>query len=149
MILDKMARTPEFNIIVFSFLLNFAWEVLVTPFYADKTANINAIIWNRLHCTGGDVAITLGCFWLVSLIFRTRAWPLDLTKKRLLLFMALGITYTVFSEMTNVRIIGSWDYSDLMPVIPYIRVGVVPLIQWIIVPPLLILIVRRQSTCVP
>jgi hypothetical protein len=146
LILNKIVRTPELNIIFFSFLLNFSWEVLATPFYLDQTVKIDTIIWNRLHCTGGDVMIALGCFWLVSLVFRTRASPLSLTKKRLLLFMALGVIYTVFSEMANVRLIESWGYSSLMPVIPYIRVGVVPLIQWIIVPPILILIVKRQLT---
>lgn len=83
LILDKIVRTPELNIVFFSFLLNFAWEVLVTPFYVDKTANINAIIWNRLHCTAGDVMIALGCYLLVSLVFRTRAWRRTLYAGRL------------------------------------------------------------------
>jgi len=142
--LKKLTSLPELNIAFFSFLLNFTWEVLQTPFFIDISDKINTIIWYRFHCTLGDVVISLGCFWLVALISKSRTWILNPTKAKLLLFVAFGVSYTVFSEIKNVSLYKLWDYSDLMPVIPYIDVGIVPLIQWIIIPPLLVLIVRRQ-----
>jgi hypothetical protein len=135
---------PELNIAFFSFLLNFVWEALQTPFFADISDKINTIIWYRFHCTLGDVVITLGCFWLVALITKSRSWFLNPTKNRLLMFVAFGVSYTIFSEIKNVSLNKLWGYSELMPVIPFIEVGIIPLIQWIIVPPLLIFIVRRQ-----
>jgi hypothetical protein len=135
---------PELNIVFFSFLLNFVWEALQTPFFVDISDQINTIIWYRFHCTLGDVVITLGSFWLVALISKTRTWFLNPTKGKLLLFVAFGVSYTIFSEIKNVSWNKLWGYSDLMPVIPSIEVGIIPLIQWIIVPPLLIFIVRRQ-----
>jgi hypothetical protein len=60
------------------------------------------------------------------------------------LFTAFGIGYTIFSEIKSVTIKDFWGYSDLMPVIPFIGVGVVPLIQWIVIPPLIVFFVRRQ-----
>ena len=142
--LKKATSIPELNIAFFSFLLNFAWEVLQTPFFVDITDEINTIVWYRFHCTVGDVIISLGCFWLVALIFRTRTWILNPTKLKLLLFIAFGVSYTIFSEIKNVSLYKLWDYSYLMPVIPYLKVGIVPLIQWVILPPFLLLIVRRQ-----
>ncbi len=142
--MKRLSRLPELNFVFFSFLLNFTWEVLQTPFFDDRGAEINTIIWYRLHCTFGDILISLGCFWLVSLIFRSRMWFLKLTTIKMVLFIAFGVSYTAISEMRNVRIVESWAYSDLMPVIPYIGVGVVPLIQWIIIPIILLFIVRRQ-----
>jgi len=65
-------------------------------------------------------------------------------KVKLLLFIAFGVSYTIFSEIKNVSLYKLWDYSSLMPVIPYLKVGIVPLIQWIIIPPFLVSIVRRQ-----
>jgi hypothetical protein len=135
---------PELNIVFFSFLLNFVWETLQTPFFVDINDKLNTIIWYRFHCTLGDVVITLGSFWLVAMITKSRSWFLNPTKNRLLLFVAFGVSYTIFSEIKNVSWNKLWGYSDLMPVIPYIEVGIIPLIQWIIVPPLLIFIVRRQ-----
>ncbi len=135
---------PELNIAFFSFLLNFVWEVLQTPFFVDISTEINTIIWYRFHCTLGDVMISLAGFWFVALISKSRIWFLNLTKGKLLLFVAFGVSYTIFSEIKNVSLNKLWAYSDLMPVIPYIDVGIVPLIQWIIIPPLLVFIVRRQ-----
>jgi hypothetical protein len=143
-IMKRLTSIPELNIAFFSFLLNFVWEVLQTPFFLDISEKINTIVWYRFHCTVGDVMISLGSFWLVALISKTRTWFLNPTKKKLLLFVAFGVSYTIFSEIKNVSLNKLWAYSDFMPVIPYIDVGIIPLIQWIIIPPLLVLIVRRQ-----
>ncbi len=142
--LKIVTSLPELNIAFFSFLLNFAWEVLQTPFFIDISDKITTIIWYRFHCTLGDVVISLGCFWLVALISKSRTWLLNPTKGKLLMFIGFGVSYTIFSEIKNVSLYKLWDYSDLMPVIPFIDVGIVPLIQWIIIPLLLVLIVRRQ-----
>ena len=142
--MKRLTSIPELNIAFFSFLLNFAWEILQTPFFLDISDKINTIVWYRFHCTLGDVMISLGSFWLVALISKTRTWFLNLTKARLLLFVAFGVSYTIFSEIKNVSLYKLWAYSDFMPVIPYIDVGIVPLIQWVILPPLLVYIVRRQ-----
>lgn len=142
--IKKLTSLPELNIAFFSFLLNFAWEVLQTPFFIDISDKITTIIWYRFHCTIGDVVISLGCFWLVALISKSRTWFLSPTKGQLLMFIGFGVSYTIFSEIKNVSLYKLWEYSDLMPVIPYIDVGIVPLIQWVIIPPILVLIVRRQ-----
>lgn len=142
--MKRLTSLPELNIAFFSFLLNFAWEALQTPFFVDISDNINTIIWYRFHCTLGDVMISLGSFWLVALISRNRIWFLNPTKGKLLLLVAFGVSYTIFSEIKNVSLNKLWGYSDLMPVIPGIEIGVIPLIQWIIIPPLLVFIVRRQ-----
>lgn len=139
-----MASLPELNIAFFSFLLNFVWEVLQTPFFVDISTEVNTIIWYRFHCTLGDVMISLAGFWFVALILRNRTWFLNPTKKKLLLFVAFGVSYTIFSEIKNVSLNKLWAYSDFMPVIPYIDVGIIPLIQWVLIPPLLVFIVRRQ-----
>jgi hypothetical protein len=143
-IVKRVASLPELNIAFFAFLLNFVWEMLQTPFFIDISTEINTIIWYRIHCTLGDVMISLAGFWFVALIARSRNWFLNPTKKKLLLFVAFGVSYTIFSEIKNVSLNKLWAYSDLMPVIPYIDVGIVPLIQWITIPPLLVFIVRRQ-----
>lgn len=42
--------------------------------------------------------------------------------------------YTVFSEWLNTSVRASWAYSDLMPVIPVVDLGLSPLAQWIVIP---------------
>jgi hypothetical protein len=56
----------------------------------------------------------------------------------------MGITYTAFSEYVNVYVRGSWGYSDMMPIIPLVEVGVIPLIQWLVLPSIILTITSRQ-----
>jgi hypothetical protein len=118
--------------------------VLQTPFFIDISSEINTIVWFRLHCTFGDVMIALGSFWLVALIFKNRFWFLKPSRVNIFLFILFGVSYAIFGEIKNVSIKDLWGYSDLMPVIPYIGVGIVPLVQWIVIPPLIIFFVKRQ-----
>ena len=64
--------------------------------------------------------------------------------KHVLLFIVFCVSYTIFSEIKNVSIKNLWGYSDLMLVIPFIEVGIAPLVQWIVIPPLIIFFVKRQ-----
>jgi hypothetical protein len=40
--------------------------------------------------------------------------------------------------------LGRWAYADAMPVVPVLEVGLSPLVQWIVLPPLIVWFVRRQ-----
>jgi hypothetical protein len=50
--------------------------------------------------------------------------------------IALGVGYAGFSEWMNVYVRRSWAYSELMPAVPVAgyRIGLSPLLQWIVVP---------------
>jgi len=58
-------------------------------------------------------------------------------------FILVGLVYTVFSEWTNVHILKSWGYGELMPIIPVMKVGLAPFLQWIVIPSVVILLVRH------
>ncbi|MEJ2067650.1 MAG: hypothetical protein P8Y09_06830, partial [Deltaproteobacteria bacterium] len=59
---------PELSFCLSAFFLHFFWEVAHTYFYTMKDAGFNTMLYDWLHCTVRDVMITLGSFWLVSLI---------------------------------------------------------------------------------
>lgn len=44
------------------------------------------------------------------------------------------VGYTIFSEWLNIVVRKSWQYSELMPVVPFIDTDLSPLLQWIIIP---------------
>ena len=58
--------------------------------------------------------------------------------------MAAGVGYTVFSEWLNTAVRGSWAYADAMPIVPWLGIGLAPLLQWIVVPCVAFWLVRRQ-----
>ena len=54
-----------------------------------------------------------------------------------------SLGYTVWAEWRNVYVLGSWAYADTMPTIG--GIGVAPLMQWIVLPILALLWMRRSG----
>lgn len=50
--------------------------------------------------------------------------------------------YTTFSEITNVRVKGTWGYTELMPIVPIVEIGGTPFLQWLLIPPILLALMR-------
>ena len=96
--------------------------------------------------TLGDVVIMLIAFWVVAAIGRSRQWIAKPKRGQILLFVALGVLITVVIESLAPRGLwfDGWSYSPLMPIVPGLGIGLSPLLQWIILPLLLVWFVRRQ-----
>jgi hypothetical protein len=128
---------------VFGLLLHGNWEWLQTPFYDDGGVSVNTVVWYRFHCTVVDVAILLGCAMVVSLVARGTGWLRRPGAGHLAVLSLLGMAYTALSEQINVGLVGGWAYSHLMPLIPGTAIGVVPVLQWLVVPPAAAWLVSR------
>ena len=125
----------------FSFVIFASWEWIQTPFFIDITKDINTIVWFRIHCTIGDMLILFFSISGTSLVFRKINWILRPSKLHYLSVTIMGVAYTLFSEVRNVHILKSWGYSDLMPKI--FGIGLIPIIQWLLLPALILYILSR------
>jgi hypothetical protein len=147
MVEDRMKAilyNPLLNFFFFSFFLNAAWEWIQSPFFVDITTDLNTIIWYRIHCTLGDSLVLMAGYILMSLYHRNLNWVYFSNVKHHAIFVLMGFAYTFLSEYVNVHIKGSWSYSEYMPLLPFTNIGLVPLVQWIILPPVIIFITKRQ-----
>lgn len=136
---------PEFNVALFALLLNYPWEFLQVPLFRDMpTANH----WDAIvYCTraaGGDALIALFAFWVVALIWKARNWILRPRRGQIIAFVLIGIAVTVAFEWHATVIAQRWAYASHMPVVPVIGTGLSPLLQWIVLPPLVVWLVKRQ-----
>jgi hypothetical protein len=139
-----LRRLPELSVAVLGFGLNAAWEFLQSPLYADHGQEFGYLLRTRLHCAGGDTLILLFAFGVTSLIFRSRQWLRGGRAGPTVLFVALGFAYTVWSEWFNTQVTHSWQYAESMPRV--FGIGVAPLAQWVAIPFLLALILRRSRS---
>jgi len=145
--LRALTWLPEFNVAVFAFLLNYPWEFLQVPLF-ERMAG--AQHWDAIKmctwATVGDTVITLVAYWLVAARARSRRWILAPTGPQLALFVSIGLAVTALIELLVLHDawFRSWDYSAQMPVLPGIGIGLSPLLQWILLPPLVAWFVRRQ-----
>lgn len=145
--LSKITNSPEFNVMIFSFLLHFVWEFIQAPTYAGM---IEMNHWSGIKlCTSatfGDVGFALTAFWFTSALSRSRQWLLTPKAWQILMFLAVGISLTVGFEYYYTNITLRWTYSELMPLVPPFGTGLSPLLQWIVIPLLVIWFARRQTT---
>ena len=116
-------------------LLNLMWEVAHLPLYTLWTQAPPAdIAFAVAHCTAGDLLIGSAALAIVLILTRSGAvagWKWGRISSCTAL---IGAVYTVFSEWLNVAVRKSWAYSSLMPVIPPLDTGLLPVLQWVVVP---------------
>jgi hypothetical protein len=142
---------PEFAVAGFSFLLHFVWEFIQVPAYggmAETSHQVGVLVCSL--ATIGDVGIALAAFLAASAAARSRNWLLAPALGPFGLFLAVGLGLTVALEYYHTNISLRWSYSDLMPLIPPFGTGLFPLLQWVVIPPLVIWLAGRHirgGTC--
>jgi hypothetical protein len=121
--------------IAFIAVANLIWEFAHMPLYALwETGSAGEIVFAAVHCTGGDILIALSAVMLALFFVGSPAWPAVRKGRVVMLTVAFGLGYTVFSEWLNIEVRQVWAYRDLMPVIPVIDAGLSPVLQWIAIP---------------
>lgn len=121
---------------VLAFVLNLAWEIAHVRLYTLwDAADRMTIAWSVLHCSLGDVVIALTLFALAGFALRQKDWPVFRPIAGSAIVIIGAMAFTVWSEWFNVYEIGSWSYTSRMPMI--FGIGLSPLLQWLILPPLM------------
>ncbi|HSH43746.1 MAG TPA: hypothetical protein VK973_16620 [Arenicellales bacterium] len=134
---------PEVQLAVIGLPLSLLWEVAQFPVYTVWHQNDwGYIFYGLAHCTLGDVLILLAIYELVALLNRNRCWIDGKLAINGFLFTLAGLGYTIYSEIANVRIKGTWGYTDLMPIVPVVEIGGTPFLQWLLIPPVLLGLMR-------
>lgn len=141
---DALASTwwiPVSVLACFSFLLHFLWEMLQVPLYADmaRMAHWSGIVVCA-KATAGDVVIALAAYATAAGFART--WHWRASRPHVATYLAMGVTITVVLEGLNVYVWHRWTYAPAMPLV--IGIGVSPLLQWVIVPPLALWLMQRH-----
>ena len=128
---------------VLAAILHLVWEIAQLPLYTlwddPDRARVAAYV---LHCLLGDVLIAVSVYLLTAIVFRDLAWPVRRPWTAGGFMIAAGLGFTIFSEWYNVYVTGAWAYQPAMPLVA--GIGLTPLLQWLIVPLLMILILRRM-----
>jgi hypothetical protein len=125
-----------------SFLLNLGWEVAHTPLYTlAQEKGMRTIGYAIMHCTLGDAVVALVGYLAAALAVRDAYWPAREPWRGAAVAIVVGIGWTVHAEWQNVYVTGTWGYTPRMPLL--FGIGVSPLLQWLVLPTLGLLVVRR------
>jgi hypothetical protein len=127
-------------------VLMLVWEVAHAPLYTLwRGAEPWYIAFSVVHCTVGDVLIGVLALLLSLILLRERAAVHWRWARIAALTVVLGVSYTAFSEWMNLTVLRSWTYAESMPTITLggAQIGLTPLVQWLVVPPLALYLSRR------
>lgn len=128
--------------VLLAFVLHGMWEIVQLPLYTLwENPDHRRVVLSLLHCTAGDVLIATSLFLLTAAPFRSFTWPVRQAWFGGSVMIAAGLVFTIFSEWYNVYRAGAWSYAASMPLVA--GIGLSPLMQWIVVPVLMISMIRR------
>ena len=96
------------------------------------------------QATFGDAGIALAAFWVTAFFAGNRSWIKQPSRSDIAIFIAVGLVATIIFETLATGILERWTYSDAMPRLPVLGTGLLPLLQWLALPPLVLWFVLRQ-----
>lgn len=138
---------PEFNVMLFALLLNYPWEFLQAPLFEGMADQPHwAAVKACSQAALGDAVIMLIAYWGVAALGRGRTWIAAPSRLEAVLLSSIGVGLTVVIELLALHggWLAAWNYSAAMPVVPGLGVGLVPVLQWVVLPPLVVALAARQ-----
>jgi hypothetical protein len=126
---------------VTAFILNFIWELAQGPLYQGFEYD-----WDHLSLCAlasiADVFSVLILFFAFALVYREVYWINNMGISRALMLVTTGSTGAILTELWHTYR-GDWYYSDTMPLLPFVDVGVSPVVQFIVLPLLIFMISKK------
>ncbi|MBI2628328.1 MAG: hypothetical protein HYW71_02785 [Candidatus Niyogibacteria bacterium] len=132
-----------FFFVVISFILNIIWENLQAPFYAGFVSffsHFSICLKGAL----GDVLINLSALLFMILIKQALPLKFKFNKSDFFILAALGFIIAAAIEK-NALFTGKWNYDSAMPLIPYLNIGLLPILQMMFLLPLSFYLARRLT----
>jgi hypothetical protein len=120
-----------------SFVFNEIWEMAQMSAYLETAGHSWAgTLGLCTRAAVGDVGIVLGIYLTGALAAGDPGWGLRVRCRIVCATAALvGLVYAVLVEDHGLAT-GSWSYSQRMPLVPLLGVGLWPLLQMTLLPPL-------------
>ena len=114
--------------------VNFVWEIGQSVLFAPMGGWLSGS-WRCFVASLGDGVIVVTIAAAGWLLFRRVDWFIRPGLAGYVFTAALGIAVAVLIERWSVSA-GRWSYSGGMPMVPVLDVGLVPVVQMVILPPL-------------
>ena len=110
-----------------AFVLHIVWENMQAPLFQGYVSFLAHFPMCAVG-TVGDVAITLFVYLIIALLKNDFNWIVTLNKKGIVILAIIGFLIAVGIEW-RALLFGRWAYTGVMPILPYLKVGLTPVIQ--------------------
>jgi hypothetical protein len=114
----------------------FAWEMVQAPFFTGMPAHwLAASAICALATLGDGVLVTLVAT-AGAVLYRDGRWFVPPSVSRYGVVVAIGVVLQIAVEWVMVHGLDRWGYAPSQPVLPVVRIGILPVLQPIVLLPL-------------
>ncbi|MEG3657719.1 hypothetical protein V5097_09930 [Arenibacter palladensis] len=117
---------------ILAFILNFIWEFTQGPLYKGYKYDWEHISFCMLASIA-DMLMVLILLFSFGLIYKNVYWIKSMDLNKVLLLVFVGFSGAILAEVFH-TMRGDWSYTDAMPLLPVVEVGVSPVLQFMILP---------------
>jgi hypothetical protein len=122
-------------------VLNYLWELAQAPLYVGLESYNASVLWHCFVASLGDgvmVLLIVAAGWIT---LRQQNWFQQPVVSGYLVMFAAGLVIAVIAEWLGVSILRRWEYTEQMPTVPGLGIGLIPIAQMVFLPPLIFRIV--------
>jgi hypothetical protein len=123
---------------------NYVWEASQASLFVGM-GSIQTIWWHCFVASLGDGII----LWIIHLlgwcVFRQVDWFVRPDAARYGVMLGTGLVIAIAIEWVAIHWLHRWAYTGQMPLVPVLGIGITPVIQMMVLPPLIFLIVGRWT----
>ena|SRR5688572_29407454 len=131
----QLSRTMVI-IFVGAVFANYLWELAQSPLYVGLE-DIRTTLWHCFVASLGDGLMVLGIVAGGGVILRKPDWFLCPGVQGTIVMLLVGLVLGVTVEWVAVHVLQRWAYTTRMPRVPGLDVGLVPVAQMLVLPPLI------------
>ena len=131
-----MLKTTLISVFAVAVLLNYLWELAQAPLYVGLESYNASVFWHCFVASLGDGVMVLLIVAAGWICFRRWDWFQQPGLAGYVLMLTAGLLLAVSVEWVAVHILARWEYTEKMPTLPRLRIGLVPIAQMILLPPL-------------
>lgn len=114
-------------------VVNYPWEVGQIVFY-EISGTLAEVARHCLIPSLGDGILVLLMYLSGLITFKRLDWIDRPNLRSYSLMLGAGLLVALAVEWLGVYGLGRWKYNELMPLIPFLNVGILPILQMLLLP---------------
>ncbi len=124
------------RLFVIAVLVNYVWELVQAPLYVGMDS-FKLVWWHCGLAALGDGLLVLLIYATGWAVLRSRDWFAHPGARGYAVMLLAGLIISVGIEWLAVFVTNRWAYTAQMPLVPLLNVGLTPVAQMLVLPPLI------------
>jgi hypothetical protein len=124
-------------VFVIAVLFNYLWELAQAPLYVGLPRYNPVVFWHCFVASLGDGIMVIIIFAAGRIALHRWDWFQRPGAAGYLIMLTAGFVRAILVEWVAVHILARWQYTDKMPTVPRLRIGLIPVAQMVILPPVI------------